>query len=148
MNIESLFLENIEPLIKLAIAMLLGSIIGSEREFAGKTAGMRTHALVSMGATLFVIISIMVTAQFESSTVFDPLRVAAHIIVGVGFIGGGTIFMNKDKLSGITTAAGLWVAAGIGMATGFGLYILAVIVTLLTLFIFVILKYIEKLMHK
>ena len=141
--IEFEFQNYIEPLIKLSVAMLLGSLIGSERAIAGKTAGMRTHALVSMGASLFVIISIIVTEQYIGETIFDPLRVASHIIVGVGFICGGIIFFKGSQISGLTTAAGLWVAAGVGMATGFGLYVLAIIVSLLTLFVFIILRYVE-----
>lgn len=148
MDIDVLFKQNLEPFIRLFVAMILGSLIGSERAIAGKVAGMRTHALVSMGSALFVIISMIISQEFKGLTNFDPLRVAAHIIVGVGFIGGGTIYISNKKLSGITTAAGLWVAAGIGMAAGFGLYVLSMIVTILTLFIFIILLFIEKKFRK
>ena len=135
-------------LFKLLLALLLGILIGIERQLSGKTAGLKTHALVSMGSALFVIISIIVSAEFKGTTIFDPLRMASHIIVGVGFIGGGAIFLKDKFVSGLTTAANLWIAAGIGMACGFGLYPLAIIVTLLSLFVFVVLRYIETKIDK
>ena len=115
--------------LKLLIALFLGILMGLERQKSGKTAGIKTHGLVSMGSALFVIISIMVSNMFAADTIYDPLRVASHIIVGVGFIGGGTIMVRKDSISGLTSAANLWLAAGIGMATGFGFYPLAILVT-------------------
>jgi putative Mg2+ transporter-C (MgtC) family protein len=132
---------------RITLALLLGVLLGTERQITGKTAGIKTHGLVSMGASLFVIISLLIAEQFQESTVFDPLRVASHIIVGVGFIGGGTIFIKGGSISGLTTAANLWVAAGIGMAVGFGLYPLAIGVTLLTLLVFIITSLIEKKLH-
>lgn len=141
---DNILNEYLSPFIKLMVAILLGSLVGGERARSGKTAGLRTHALVSMGAALFVIISEIVAKNFLGETMFDPLRIASHIVVGVGFIGGGIIFLKDSRISGLTTAAGLWVAAGIGMATGFGLFILAIIATLLTLFIFIALRYVEN----
>ena len=132
---------------RIALALVMGILLGTEREITGKTAGVKTHGLVSMGASLFVIISLIISDQFQESTVFDPLRVASHIIVGVGFIGGGTIFVKGASVSGLTTAANLWVAAGIGMSIGFGLYLLAIGVTLLTLLVFIITGIIEKRVH-
>ena len=129
---------------RIALALIMGVLLGTERQITGKTAGIKTHGLVSMGASLFVIISLIISEQFQESTVFDPLRVASHIIVGVGFIGGGTIFIQGASISGLTTAANLWVAAGIGMAIGFGLYPLAIGVTILTLLVFIITSFIEK----
>lgn len=125
-------------------AAMLGILIGTERSAANKTAGMRTYALISMGSCLFVVISHAVSSQYVGITNFDPLRVASQIVVGIGFVGGGLIMTQGHKVSGITTAAGLWVSAGIGMAIGFHLYILAIFVTLLTLFIFTILWHIEN----
>ncbi len=145
---ETIIQEYSIHLFKLFLALLLGVLVGIERQLSGKTAGMKTHALVSMGSALFVIISIIVSDEFKETIVFDPLRMASHIIVGVGFIGGGAIFLKDATVSGLTTAANLWVAAGIGMACGFGLYPLAIIVTLLSLFIFVILRYIERGLNK
>lgn len=140
----------LDILIRLAIALVLGGMLGIERTLAGKTAGMRTYALVSMGSSLFVLISILVSSQFINLTNFDPLRMASQVLVGIGFIGAGLVFHNNRemKTSGLTSAAGLWVAAGVGMASGFGLYTLALIASLLTLLIFTILWYVEKAFKK
>jgi len=130
--------------VRLTVALFLGILLGLERQKSGKTAGIKTHGLVSMGSALFVIISIIVSDMFASSTVFDPLRVASHIIVGVGFIGGGAIIVKDDTISGLTSAANLWMAAGVGMATGFGLYPLAILVTIMSLLVFLIVGFIDK----
>jgi putative Mg2+ transporter-C (MgtC) family protein len=138
-------ISTVDILIRLVIAIALGGLVGVERTLAGKTAGMRTYALVAMGSALFVVISVIISYQFIGSTNFDPLRVASQILVGIGFIGAGLVFHRGDsRTTGLTSAAGLWVAAGVGMAAGFGLYTLALIASLLTLLIFTILWYVEK----
>jgi putative Mg2+ transporter-C (MgtC) family protein len=139
-------LSTIDILVRLVTALLLGGLVGMERTLAGKTAGMRTYALVAMGSALFVLISQIVSSQFVNLTTFDPLRMASQVLVGIGFIGAGLVFHNQADMrtSGLTSAAGLWVSAGIGMACGFHLYSLALIVALLTLVIFTILWYVEK----
>jgi putative Mg2+ transporter-C (MgtC) family protein len=133
--------------VSLFIAMGLGIAIGVERYLAGKTAGVRTYTLVSMGSALFVIISQIITSRFVAQN-FDPMRMAAQIIAAVGFLGVGAIFHKDNQVSGVTTAAGLWVSAGVGMACGFGLYSLAIMATLLTLFTFIVLWFIEKQIRK
>ena len=133
--------------IHLLLAMGLGMALGVERFIAHKTAGMRTYTLIAMGSALFVIISQEVAASY-SFGMFDPLRMAAQIIAAAGFLGVGAIFHNEGHVSGMTTASGLWVAAGIGMACGFGLYALAVLVTILTLFTFIVLWFIEARIRK
>jgi putative Mg2+ transporter-C (MgtC) family protein len=135
-------------IMKLSIALVLGVIIGTERVWAHKTAGMRTYALVSMGAALFIIISEMISFKYLGTGGFDPSRIASQIIVGIGFIGTGLIFTKDSKLVGLTTASGLWVSAGIGMACGFGFFKIAIITTLLTLFVFVVLSVIEERLKK
>lgn len=135
--------EHIEVLFKLFVAMFLGIVLGIERALANKTAGMRTFSLVSIGSALFVIISQQVTSEFIGLTNYDPLRVASQIIVGIGFLGAGLIIYKGPGVVGLTTAAGMWVAAGIGMAVGFGLYYIAVIATIFTLFIFLVLWFVE-----
>jgi len=142
--VENLIEEYGYYALNLLIALSLGMLMGFERQKAGKTAGIKTHGLVSMGSALYVIISIIVSELFLESTVFDPLRVASHIIVGVGFIGGGAIFLKEQSINGLTTAANLWVAAGIGMAVGFGLYPLAILVVLMSLFVFLVSGIIDK----
>ncbi len=134
----------VEIIIRLGFAIVLGMFMGVERVWAHKTAGMRTYALVSMGSALFVLVSEFVVQRYMNMPGLNPLHLVAQIIVGVGFIGTGLIFTRDSKLMGLTTATGLWVAAGIGMACGFGMYKLAVIGTVLTLFIFIVLWFIEK----
>lgn len=139
-------LLTLDIFIRLLVAVALGGLVGVERTIAGKTAGMRTYALVAMGSALFVLISQIVSLQFINLTNFDPLRMASQILVGIGFIGAGLVFQNNRdmKISGLTSAAGLWVSAGIGMAAGFGLFVLAIMASLLTLIIFTFLWYVEK----
>ncbi len=123
---------------QLLLAIGLGFLIGAEREIAHKSAGIRTHTLVALGAALFTVIS----SQFPGVSQ-DPTKIAAAIVSGIGFLAGGLIIFHDSKVQGLTTAAGLWVAAGIGMAVGFKLYALAIVATLLTLFIFIVLYPIE-----
>ncbi len=142
MDITSTF--SYEIFLRLAVATLLGLALGAERIYAHKAAGMRTYAMVAMGSALFVIISQVVASIYIDSVNFDPLRMASQIIVGVGFLGSGLIIFKDDKISGITTASGLWVCAGIGIATGFGLHGLAIITTVLSLFIFMVIWVVEE----
>lgn len=138
----------VDIIVRLSVALLLGLIIGTERVWAHKTAGMRTYALVSMGAALFIIISEMVGVKYINIGVIDPTRIAAQVIMGIGFLGTGLIFSKESKLIGLTTATGLWVSAGIGMAVGFGFYSLAIIATTFTLFVFTILWFVEEQLKK
>jgi putative Mg2+ transporter-C (MgtC) family protein len=110
---------------KVLLSVLLGAIIGYEREMKEKPAGLRTHMLLATASTVFTILS---TDAFPGS---ESARVAAGIVAGVGFIGAGAIFMQKDKVIGITTAASLWVTASIGMAVATGFYVLGVATTLI-----------------
>ena len=130
--------------LRLFVALMLGMIIGTERVWAHKTAGMRTYALVSMGAALFIIISEMISAQYINIGGFDPTRIASQVIVGIGFLGAGSIMLQGSRLKGLTTASGLWITAGIGIAAGFGFFRLAVIATILILFIFIVLWFLEE----
>lgn len=138
----------IEIIIRLFIALALGLIIGTERVWAHKTAGMRTYALVAMGSALFVLVSEEMVKAYTNLPGLNPLMIVAQIVVGVGFLGTGVIFTKESKLMGMTTATSLWVSAGIGMACGFGLYKLAVIATILTLFIFTVLWFVEEQLKK
>ena len=115
-------------ILRLAVAGALGTLIGLEREYRAKEAGMRTHFLVALGSALIMIVS---QYGFGDNTA-DASRVAAQIVSGIGFIGAGTIMMQKQFVRGLTTAAGLWVAAGIGMAIGGGLYIIGIVTTVFT----------------
>ncbi len=133
-----------ELITRLTFAVFLGLIVGAERSRVGKRAGMRTYALVSLGAALFVVIAGVVSYQYAETFVFDPLRGASQLVVGIGFLGAGVIFVQRQILTGLTTAAGLWVVAGIGVAAGYGLYVIASYVTFLTLVIFEVLWYVEE----
>ena len=115
--------------IRLAVAMLLGGLIGIEREYRAKDAGFRTHFLVALGSALFCIVS-----QFGfGSELKDSSRVAAQVVSGIGFLGAGTIIFQKNVVRGLTTAAGLWVTAAIGLACGTGMFIAAVMTTIMVL---------------
>jgi len=125
--------------------MLLGSIVGFERKRKGQNAGVRTFALISMGATLAMLLSIYVPQEYLGLKNGDPGRIAAQVLSGIGFLGAGAIIQMKGSVRGLTTAAGIWMVATIGLAVGVGLYILSIIATLLILFILVQL---EKVEHK
>jgi len=143
---EPIFLSfNYEAIIQLVIALVLGALIGLERSVAGKTAGMRTFALVSLGSTLFVIISRMLTSSYVGPNDADSiLRVVAAIVSGIGFIGAGLIIFGNQEVKGLTTAAGLWVSAAIGVAVGMGFYVVSIAGVLLTLFTLRVLYNIEE----
>lgn len=149
MDITSLLTnQEIEIILKLFTALFLGMSLGIERALAGKTAGMRTHGLVTMGSALFVIIGVLASGGYANGTTGaaftdSSARVTAAIIQGIGFIGAGLIIFKGSKVSGVTTAAGIWVASGIGVAIGYGFYALAVIATVFALFIFTGLWFIE-----
>lgn len=126
----------IEFTVRIFIAALLGGMIGLEREYRAKEAGFRTHFLVALGSSLFMILS-----QYGCDAVLgttpavslDPSRIASQVVSGIGFIGAGIIIFQKNVIRGLTTAAGLWVTSAIGMTCGAGLYILATATTVLVL---------------
>ena len=125
-----------ELAIRLLVASVCGLLIGVERELRAKEAGVRTHFLVCVGSALFMIISVygfLSTKDLDGIRDADPSRIAAQIVTGIGFIGAGTIMVNRGSITGLTTAAGLWVAAGIGMAIGCGMYFLGLLSTLMVL---------------
>lgn len=115
--------------IRLIVAMLLGGIIGLEREYRSKDAGFRTHFLVALGAALFTLLSM----YGFTDGVKDTSRVAAQVVSGIGFLGAGLIVFQRNVVRGLTTAAGLWVTAAVGMACGVGQYYMAILVTILML---------------
>lgn len=120
----------LEIALRLFVALLLGGVIGIEREYRSKEAGFRTHFLVALGSALFCIVS-----QYGFGVdLKDSSRVAAQVVSGIGFLGAGTIIFQKNVVRGLTTAAGLWVTAAIGLACGTGMYLAAAIATTLVLF--------------
>jgi putative Mg2+ transporter-C (MgtC) family protein len=126
-----------EILLRVGLAAGLGGAIGFERELREREAGLRTHLLVSVGAALFTLVSAYAWTDWRFSTdeglVFDPTRIAAQVVTGIGFLGAGAIIRQGLSVRGLTTAATLWVVAAIGMATGAGYYAAAVITTVLVL---------------
>ncbi len=131
---------------ELGLALALSAVIGLEREIRQKDAGLRTHTLVGVGAALFVLISKYgFTDVLEPRlVVLDPSRVAAQIVTGVGFLGAGLIFVRRDSVRGLTTAAAIWVTAAIGAAAGAGLLVLAALATVAYLFIAVVLSAVTR----
>jgi putative Mg2+ transporter-C (MgtC) family protein len=125
--------------LRLLVAMVLGGLIGWQRESAEKPAGFRTHILVCVGATLFTLIS----AVGFFGTGADPARVASNIVVGIGFLGAGTIFRTGGSVQGLTTAASLWTVAAIGTAVGIGYYTGAVIATVIVVSVLTFFKMLE-----
>ncbi len=138
---------------KLLLAAFLGAVMGAERSvIARQQAGMRTYALVALGACAFVISSIYVGNEYFALAGFDATRmmaaVAQGVVQGIGFIGAGLIFMRGDSVHGITTAAGLWVSASVGVLVAFGMYSVAIFASATTIGIFFALWYVEQKMKK
>jgi len=130
--------------LKLLLAMVLGGIIGTERSvIARQPVGTRTFGLVSLGACMFILVGNYVDIAFLGILNFDPLRLAAAVVMGIGFIGGGLMFFRGDSLHGATTAAGMWVATAVGIAVGYGMYSLSIFATVLALIMFTGMWYVE-----
>ena len=132
-------------ILRLLIATILGAVVGLERERLEWAAGLRTHALVCVGAALFMIVSAFGFADVLGSpdVVLDPSRVAAQVVSGIGFIGAGTIILRREIVRGLTTAASIWAVAAIGLAVGGGMYVAAIVATVLALVILAVVKPIE-----
>src|SRR5471032_1468790 len=126
----------VDLLIKLLLAVLLGGIIGFEREIAGKPAGLRTNILICIGAALLMDLSTRI-GMVDGKRIGDPGRIAAQIVSGVGFLGAGTIMQAQGMVTGLTSAATIWVVAAIGMTIGAGLYIEGLSAGLLVTFVLV-----------
>lgn len=122
---------------KLFLSLFLGAVIGFERHRKGQIAGMRTFALISMGATLAMLVSIYIPQEYMGLKNGDPGRIAAQVISGIGFLGAGAIIQMKGSVRGLTTAAGIWVSACIGLAVGAGMYLVSILACALIIFILV-----------
>lgn len=133
--------EFFEILLKILLAFAFGGLIGFERESRNRPAGLRTHILVSVGSASFTISSIHFYRLFGNAN--DPGRVAANIVVGIGFLGAGTIIKEGFSVKGLTTAATVWVSAAIGLSCGLGLYLPALIVSVLTYLTLILLRGVE-----
>jgi len=129
---------NSEILIKLALSLFVGGIVGFERELRSKSAGFRTLILICIGSTLFTIASLSITHNGSVD------RIAANIVSGIGFIGAGVIFKGDNRINGITTAATIWVTAALGMTIGYGLYIVSITGCVVVLIVHFLLTILER----
>ncbi len=130
-------MEALEIVFRLALACILGGIVGLERESLNRPAGFRTYTVVCVGAALAMIVSVDMYTQFHHHVTADPGRIAAQVISGIGFLGAGTIMKEGATIRGLTTAAGLWVVACIGLAVGAGMYMAAIVATASILFVLI-----------
>ena len=128
---------DVQSICQLFLSVFLGAIIGVEREFKRKEAGLQTHSLVALGSCFFTMISFKMVEVFSqnSRVAFDPIRVIQAVAIGIGFIGAGVIFRQPSGIVGLTTSAGLWIAAAIGIAVGVKMYYLAIFATFLSLLV-------------
>jgi putative Mg2+ transporter-C (MgtC) family protein len=138
-------LTDIEAAERLIMAMVVGTLLGLEREKAEKPAGVRTYMLVVEGAALFMICAIMLSEQFSSGGILsDPGRIASTVVQGIGFIAAGVILTTNREVIGLTTAAGIWVATALGLLIGAGFYTIAVFATFATLAALISLREVER----
>lgn len=143
-NFTSLEVNMTNSLFRLVLSMVLGMVVGAERKRKGQIAGIRTFALISMGACLAMLLSIYVPQVYLGLKNGDPGRIAAQVITGIGFLGGGAMIHMKGAVRGLTTAAGIWMTAIIGMAVGIGMYMISIGATLLIILTLVTFEQYEK----
>ena len=136
--------DPLEITVKVFLAIFLSGLIGLEREFRQKGAGLRTHILVGVGSTLIVLTSLKVFDTYKDVTIVDPTRMITGIVTGIGFLCAGTIIRAGANVRGLTTAATLWIVSGLGVAVGAGDYASAIIVTLAVSFVLVVVRSFEK----
>lgn len=143
-EVNSLEVNMVSSVFRLILSMVLGMVVGAERKHKGQIAGIRTFALISMGACLAMLLSIYVPQVYLGLKNGDPGRIAAQVITGIGFLGGGAMIHMKGAVRGLTTAAGIWMTAIIGMAVGIGMYMCSIAATLLILLTLVTFEQYEK----
>ena len=139
--------------VRVLLAAVLGACIGLERDIRGRSAGLRTNILVSLGSSVFMLLSIGIADQWNLDAaslgpISDPTRIAAQVITGIGFLGAGAIIKHGFSVQGLTTAACLWIASAIGMSCGAGYYDIGILTTIITIFVLTTLNHIEKLYSK
>ena len=130
-------------IVRLVLSVILGGIIGFEREVRRHSAGLRTHILVSLGSCLIMLTSLYVFDIYKDSVPLDPARIAAGVVTGIGFLGAGAIIRSGEVVKGLTTAASLWLVAAIGLAAGCGFYLASIITTILTVVVLYFLRRLE-----
>jgi putative Mg2+ transporter-C (MgtC) family protein len=139
---DSVMISPEQIVLRLVVAAVLGGLVGLERERLEWAAGMRTHALVSLGSALFMVVSIFGFSDIinERHVILDPSRVAAQVASGIGFIGAGTIILRREIVKGLTTAASIWAVAAVGLAVGGGMFLASATATVLTLVTLILAK--------
>lgn len=142
-SVNTVEVTAVSSIYKLLLSLLLGCCVGMERKRKGQSAGLRTFALISMGATLAMILSIYVPQEYLGLKNGDPGRIAAQVISGIGFLGAGAIIQGKGSVRGLTTAAGIWMVAAIGLAVGVGMYTIAAVATALIIFVLLIIEHLD-----
>jgi putative Mg2+ transporter-C (MgtC) family protein len=150
---DAVHLDHWEIICRLAVGTGLGAAIGLQREFDGHDAGLRTHALLTLGSTLFGIVSVaafdgFIGPESDSNVTIDVSRIASYLVAGVGFLAGGSILRHSNRVQGLTTAASLWVSSAIGLGAGLGFYLGAIAATVATLFLLVIERPVELVMRR
>lgn len=145
--LDSTIVDPYTASVRLAISFVLGAIVGVERQFRRRDAGMRTFTLICMGSAAAMLISIWIPQSYPDFLNGDPGRIAAQVLTGIGFLGAGAIIQSHGSVHGLTTAACIWVMAVIGLAVGAGMYMAASITTGFTLFILISLERLEKRMY-
>lgn len=146
-QMNSLEVNLVNTFFRLVLSMVLGMLVGAERKRKGQIAGIRTFALISMGACLAMLLSIYVPQVYLGLKNGDPGRIAAQVVTGIGFIGGGAMIHMKGAVRGLTTAAGIWMTAIIGMAVGMGMYMSSILATVLILLTLVSFEHYERRSH-
>lgn len=139
-------LNDFQVILRLVLSVVLSGVVGLERQVHRRTAGLRTHILVSLGSCLIMLTSLHLFDIYRNQVSLDPGRIAAGVITGIGFLGAGAIIVERGGVKGLTTAASLWVVAGMGLAVGCGFYSAAIAVTILTILVLFFLGYLETMM--
>ena len=134
---------DLQMIVRLLLTLVLSGLIGLERQVHRRDAGLRTHILVALGSCLIMLTSLYVFDIYKDQVALDPVRIAAGVVTGIGFLGAGTIIRESDGVRGLTTAASLWVVAGIGLAVGVGFNKIAIYTTILVLIVLHFLRYLE-----
>jgi len=137
-------LSDVQIIMRLTLSVFLGGVIGLERQLHRRTAGLRTHILVSLGSCLIMLTSMYVFDIYNERASLDPARIAAGVITGIGFLGAGAIIREREGVRGLTTAASLWVVAGIGLAVGCGFRNAAIYTTILAFVALYLLRRVES----
>ena len=137
-------LSHWEAIERIVVALVAGALLGLEREWTGKAAGIRTYALAAEGAALFMIAALLLGDEMRAAGLtYDPSRIAATVVQGIGFIAAGVIIRHKAQVRGLTTAAGLWVSAAVGLLIGAGFYFVAFAAVAATILALIVLKSLE-----